>query len=494
MGRFPLVLLVRIVLLLGLWCGGGLGGRIHHISQREGGGGGAREQRPGNDFFNGLECQSLNPNSVKRETFRSPPMRFRPGDVKNKFFDVQVPKGHIGKRDFFAEIVDENGVSVPLHEVYLHHWVMMGLAVPKKKKSAAEMTATVKEIMTKARNSHADDVVAPSHHHHHLGRRQHSRYATDDKGEDYIVLNFFGVGGETRGTLTRYPAPFAMEVGAPSSIPEGYERAWFLNVHGIDTRGAVNRMGCTECRCDLFNATTTERGDPLPEGYLGGLHCCTDERHCAVKEDFHGPERTLYLQYTWEYVEWDECVVPTSQFGIDVTSKDSGHGLIEYTVEGCGNANPESEDCVDTRDATVIAPVGGVLIILVSHLHSTALDSSLWGEDGRLLCHSPPIYGNGTEAGNEDGYVIGVVSCYPAPGSPASRIIQGERLHYQVKYSKVDGPHTGVMGLLGVQIVQDLPQKPNLLLLSLNHLTAFVSWISKSPVSLLTSLKESLGL
>ncbi len=244
------MLLVRIVLLLGLWCGGGLGGRIHHISQR---GGGGREQRPGNNFFNGLECQSLNPNSVKRETFRSPPLRFRPGDVKNKLFHAQVPKGHIGKRDFFAEIVDENGVSVPLHEVYLHHWVMVEFAVPKKKKSAAEMTATVKEILTKARYSHADDVVAPSHHHHHLGRRQHLRYATDDKREDFIILNFLGVGGETRGTLTRYPAPFAMEVGAPSGIPEGYERAWFVNVHGIDTRGAVNRMGCTECRSALLS-------------------------------------------------------------------------------------------------------------------------------------------------------------------------------------------------------------------------------------------------
>lgn len=258
MERFPLlVLLVRIVLLLGLWCGGGLGGRIHHVSQREGvggEGGEAREQIPGNSFFNGLECQSLNPNSVKKESFRSPPMRFRPGDVKNKFFHVQGPKGHVGKRDFFAEIVDENGVSVPLHEVYLHHWIMMELALPKKKKSAAEMTATVKEIMTKARNYHADDVVAPSHHHHHhLGRRQHLRYATDDKGEDFIALNVFGVGAETRGTLTRYPAPFAMEVGAPSAIPEGYERAWFLNVHGIDTRGAVNRMGCTECRSALLS-------------------------------------------------------------------------------------------------------------------------------------------------------------------------------------------------------------------------------------------------
>jgi hypothetical protein len=130
---------------------------------------------------------------------------------------------------------------------------MVEFAVPKKKKSAAEMTATVKEILTKARYSHADDVVAPSHHHHHLGRRQHLRYATDDKREDFIILNFLGVGGETRGTLTRYPAPFAMEVGAPSGIPEGYERAWFVNVHGIDTRGAVNRMGCTECRSALLS-------------------------------------------------------------------------------------------------------------------------------------------------------------------------------------------------------------------------------------------------
>jgi hypothetical protein len=23
---------------------------------------------------------------------------------------------------------------------------------------------------------------------------------------------------------------------------------WTLNVHGLDTRGAVNRMGCAECR------------------------------------------------------------------------------------------------------------------------------------------------------------------------------------------------------------------------------------------------------
>jgi hypothetical protein len=30
---------------------------------------------------------------------------------------------------------------------------------------------------------------------------------------------------------------------------------------------------------------------------MGGLHCCSDERRCAVEEGFvNGPKRTLYLQ------------------------------------------------------------------------------------------------------------------------------------------------------------------------------------------------------
>ncbi|CAK9228948.1 unnamed protein product, partial [Sphagnum troendelagicum] len=410
---------------------------------------------------------SLNPSFVRRETFRSPAMIFRPGDAKDKFFHGEVPKGHIGVRDFFAEFVDEDGVSVPLHEVYLHHWVVAEFVLPKE-----NLARHMDMVMRDMRNSHTpsrtgDDVVTlgrrHGHHHHH---HHHHHYVRSERQRHPDPLNFMGVGGETRGTETRYPAPFAMETGAAAKIPKDFEAVWILNVHGIDTRGAVNKIGCTECRCDLYNVTTTEKGDPLPEGYMGGLHCCSDERRCAVEEGFvNGPKRTLYLQYTWEYVEWDACVVPTTLLGIDVTDKDgSGHGLIEYTVEGsCGaHADPQSEECVDTRDTTVIAPFGGKVVTVVSHLHLAALDSSLWGEDGRLICNSPPVYGHGTEAGNEDGYIIGVGSCYPAPGSPGSRIIEGERLHYQVKYSKVDGPHTGVMGLLAIRMVKDEPQNPTL--------------------------------
>jgi hypothetical protein len=71
-----------------------------------------------------------------------------------------------------------------------------------------------------------------------------------DIGDDqrFKLLNTFGKGAETRRTETRLPAPFALELAPPSQIPMGYKSVWILNVHGLDTRGAVDRMGCTECR------------------------------------------------------------------------------------------------------------------------------------------------------------------------------------------------------------------------------------------------------
>ncbi|CAM6020783.1 unnamed protein product [Sphagnum balticum] len=403
------------------------------------------------------ECNSLvNPsrNPVKVETYISPAIVFKPGDAKNKYFHIQAPKGHLGLRNFVAEIVDSHGVSVPLHEVYLHHWFLFEYAVPKNQ--SVEHTQTLLRSLT-AKEGKKNNLGSHLIGHGLMKRRKTHELADIGDDQRFKLLNTFGKGAETRRTETRLPAPFALELAPPSQIPMGYESVWILNVHGLDTRGVVDRMGCTECRCDLYNATTDEEGDPLPEGYLGGFHCCTDGRKCAVKEGFNGPERALYLKSSWEYVDWDECVVPLDFFGIDITNKLHGFGgnLIEFTVEGCGDADPNSEACVDTQDTTVSAPIGGQVVYVVSHLHATVLDATLWGEDGRVICRTLPIYGHGTEAGDENGYVVGVVSCYPPAGSPQGWITQGEELHYQVKYSKVGGPHTGLMGIVGVKIAKD---------------------------------------
>ena len=39
---------------------------------------------------------------------------------------------------------------------------------------------------------------------------------------------------------------------------------------------------------------------------------------------------------------------------------------------------------------------------------------------------STPIYGDGEEAGNEAGYVVGMSTCYPEPG--AAKVRDGEAL------------------------------------------------------------------
>jgi len=388
-------------------------------------------------------CKDLN---IKTLECMSPPLRAKAGEVNNKYYPAEYPNGHIGIKSFSAELVDEKGESIPLSSIYLHHWVMFEFAVPKEKVQRhlghllRHMRRHHKHRMHYDANSVAS-LEAPHHRKFHEGKKR-------------ILRNFFGKGGETRHTDTRMPGLYVTEAGKPL---EGYENVWVLNVHGLDTRGAVDAMGCSECRCNLYNATVDEEGNPLPEDYIGGLRCCGDGNMCALKEGFNAEERTFYLKYTWEYVDWNECLIPLSSVGLDITNSDGfGENLIEFTVDGCGDADPNSEECVDTRVATLISPIGGEVVYTVSHLHSTALDAAIYREDGSLICRTTPIYGDGEEAGNEKNHVVGIKRCINQPGSPNSmRIKQGEKLTYVVKSTKVGGPHTGLMGLVGVQLAAD---------------------------------------
>ena len=189
----------------------------------------------------GTACKSLSPDGIKRLTFRSPPITFRPGDVKNKHFAAEAPKGHFGIRDFLAELVDENGVSVPLSEVYLHHWVMLEQVVPKKH-STQHVNHLLKRLNGQKHSMHHYATAKASSETGGTGKIREPRPQKPH-------LTFMGKGGETRKTLSNIPAPYAEECGNPLDIPEGFKHVWLLNVHGLDTRGAVDRMGCTECRC-----------------------------------------------------------------------------------------------------------------------------------------------------------------------------------------------------------------------------------------------------
>lgn len=74
-------------------------------------------------------------------------------------------------------------------------------------------------------------------------------------------------------------------------------------------------------------------------------------------------------------------------------------------------------------------------------------------QDGRVICSSTPTYGEGIEAGNEAGYIVGMSTCYPQPGS--IRISDGETLSLVSNYSSARR-HIGVMGLFYLLVADPL--------------------------------------
>ncbi|XP_028062806.1 uncharacterized protein LOC114266108 isoform X3 [Camellia sinensis] len=325
-----------------------------------------------------------NENGVKTAVFLSPKFELGPGSVVNKFYyNIDFPTGHIAIKNFNAEVVDEAGNPVPLHETYLHHWVVYRYYQPK-------------------------GVEVPKHN-GNMGFHQSEFIVGANSGPCKTNLGqYFGLGSETRKTATHVPDPYGIEVGNPSEIPPGYEERWLMNVHGIDTRGVENRLGCTECRCDLYNVTHDEYGQPLRPGYIGGLKCCYDQTQCRMREGFESVTRGLYMRYTVTWVDWDASVVPVKIYIFDVT--DTWKKLDDST-------GPSTKHhCLD----------------------------------GRVVCSSIPTYGEGKEPGNEAGYIVGMSTCYPHPGSV--KISNGETLVVVSNYSQSNQEHTGVMGLFYILV------------------------------------------
>ncbi|XP_071731811.1 uncharacterized protein [Rutidosis leptorrhynchoides] len=367
-------------------------------------------------------------NGVKSMVYLSPKITQHPGSVSNKFYyDIEFPKGHIALKSFNAEVVDEAGDSVPLHETYLHHWVAVRYY---QRKGVTNVKYNGK-----------------------LGFQQSDFIMTGNAGVcNHGLSQFFGLGSETRKTSTYVPDPYGIEVGNPLEIPVGYEEKWLLNIHAIDTRGAVDPMGCTECRCKLYNVTDDEYGRPLNANYEGGLNCCYDGTQCKVKNELEkSVTRNLYLRYTVKWVDWSDSIVPVKIFIFDVTDTWQNTGindcLIEFNVEQSttGAAN------ISTRRSSVSFPTAGDVVYGVAHLHSGGINSALFGQDGRIICSSRSIYGEGNSAGDEAGYIVGMTACYPEPGSV--KIGKGEILTLESNYSSAKS-HTGVMGLFYILVAE----------------------------------------
>ncbi|KAK7839965.1 pentatricopeptide repeat-containing protein [Quercus suber] len=107
----------------------------------------------------------------------------------------------------------------------------------------------------------------------------------------YSVLD--GIGKHQFEVVSYCNLSFPIKFSNPIDIPAGYEERWFLNVHAIDTWGVEDKLGCTECGCDLFKVSWDEYGWPLRLDYIGGLLCCYDHTQCRVREVSEGDRETF---------------------------------------------------------------------------------------------------------------------------------------------------------------------------------------------------------
>ncbi|XP_070668667.1 uncharacterized protein [Malus domestica] len=370
---------------------------------------------------------------TKTGVYLSPKFVLEPGLSSSKYFyNVHFPKGHIALKSFNAEVIDEEGNSSPLHEVYLHHWIV--------ERYYARIGYVEPEQQLPLQLSESDVIWLRN-----SGMCQNG-----------ALGQYFGLGSETRKTATDVPGHYGIEVGDGKGVPDGFEERWMLNVHAIDTRGVEDDLGCTECRCDMYNVSRDQSGQPLPAGYTGGLTCCPDGAKCRLKQGFDGEKKNHYLRYTVKWVDWSESVVPVKVYILDVTDRmnhsaptGAKHNcLVEYDVEKSCNA---TNGCLDNKWAKITMPTGGHVIYGVAHQHRGGLGSTLHGEDGRVLCSSTPIYGKGKEAGNEAGYIVGMTTCYPWPGSV--KIKDGETLTVVSNYESTQ-LHSGVMGLFYILVAE----------------------------------------
>ena len=254
-------------------------------------------------------------NYIKSATFLSEQFEVEPGKITMKtLLDIDFPKGHIGVKSFDAEVADEDGKSVPLYETYLHHWFVVKYIENITMSNYIKQSHDVRNGIEFERN--------------------------DGICQSFVLPHYWSLRGESRGTSSNLPDPFAIELGNPTKIKHGFKEKWLFSLMVIDTRGIQNRKGCSECRCKLlnlpknfYNVTMGIHSQLLSKNYKGGMFCCQDKLQCKLRNDFHGPTRKLSLRYKIRWVDWDEHQVPLKFYILDSTDRVRSNG--STTIHDC---------------------------------------------------------------------------------------------------------------------------------------------------------------
>jgi hypothetical protein len=137
----------------------------------------------------------------------------------------------------------------------------------------------------------------------------------------------------------------------------------------------------------------------------------------------------------------------------------------EYDIPKCNLTDPlfhmEGDTCVHTISLTqavwhsvpqISTPLPWTKIELLTargHQHKAGMGMELYNaRTGELLCKSIPRYGNGTEPGNENGFIVGIEPCVWGPPPMKAPPVLGlnDQVRIVSRYNASE-PHYGVMAL-----------------------------------------------
>jgi len=300
--------------------------------------------------------------------------------------------------------------------------------------------------------------------------------------------------------LEKYKGGFGGGAGAEmrnvnNSAPEGYAyfisspEQWTPLFHFINTKNPegdnVEVSELLECPCTPQRDINVENGTvdgwvPFPpfgtcnaefeedenpscelSTYQGGWRCC-EEGVFLIDTDKTDTENlpvdTVFGTFSITYIDGVDAedtglkALDGSAAG-DLTGSLMTNGNIEFDVPQCAPGTAP-EDCV--FEMSTVQRVGGSINAtddelleipyMVAHLHYGGIDFSTYDNStGELLCTSKAIYGNGTEPGNENGYLVGMTPCY-FEGDDVPVMRKNDLVRHVARYNSSQA-HTGVMAL-----------------------------------------------
>lgn len=420
----------------------------------------------------------------------SEPIELRYGQVHNRMQGVLPLPADVVARyangsvamavsSFTTDIVriaaDGSETQVPLYEAYLHHYILN-----------VGTSSSLGALRAAARS---DPALGSMKQGAALKRRQAAQLGAGDAGGN--TVSFGGAaGGEYRNNPHDYQAPFRAIVYQPEAFMPTLHVINTLRSGGAEReKSALLQCPCTPQRHFNLSAGTIDGEVPFPrfgncegeivgnpscqlETYVGGWRCCahgvflvdTDKECAHDPACLAKPVDRVFVKFTFQYDDAtaaDRMLEPVAC--CDATSTVAGDTNIEYDVPLCP-AGTDPRICTQTVVTTQPfdyyyndAVDGEALVDLAfaaPHLHVTALSLTLQDAiTSETLCHvergsgssGGVLYGNGTEPGNENGYLVGLLPC-TWNGSNAPRLKRSHPLRTTAVYN-ASTYQTGVMSL-----------------------------------------------